>query len=681
MLNNIVFEELSSEGILTDPKYVKEIRPGQVKMANIVAKCLEDGTNAIIEAGTGVGKTFAYLLPSILWGSQVVVSSSTKALQDQILNTDLPYLQKILAEKNCKFTFVSVKGTSNYVCARLVRSSGEPFSKRFLKWVDASLKGENTGELAEYEKLDKEPVKVYDCTAEYCTRCALSSRCRYAHSREAAKNANILVVNHHLLSLSLRFHSPLIKNASAFVLDEAHKAPNAFRAALSLSTTPGALRSLVNKISHMDIQLPAIKALNTTLAELAVDYASIVELVPPTKDKSYRLTVNQWGDAAKHYKARVQALIEKSHHVIEAFLKPAKDMAKELEAKSVEELDPDLVQGALTCEKMGIKLHEKILMLQSIYDFAEDTSSTVECICVVNESSLGEVQVEIVPLNADSLLKSVQISKQPVIITSATLDTGDKMQTIKHSLGLVHNRNYLAQIGSAFDVHNNSIAYVPRASCVKPLNYNGNENEERSHYVAICREVVSIYQLVEGNVLILFRSKDALTKVLDILMRVKQKKKLGPIYAQTGDETPAQLTKQYIADCEAGNKPMLLGLNSFWEGVSLNGDLVRAVIMTKLPFPAPDPVTDALQKKTANGFAEIVLPAMLLDLKQGQGRLLRTNTDKGIVALLDSRAIDKGYVRKVRACLPKRVVRDWRELEFAWENHREKGFLRSVETS
>ncbi|MCK7593880.1 ATP-dependent DNA helicase [Pseudomarimonas salicorniae] len=613
-------EALQDDGALARAIPGFRPRPAQVRMAEAVAEAMTAREALIAEAGTGTGKTYGYLVPALLSGLRVIVSTGTKALQDQLYERDLPRVRKALG---VPVKTALLKGRANYLCwHRLEQARNEGrFASREIasqlveihRWAGSSARGD----IAELEGIPEDsPLwPQVTSTTENClgAECPFFDDCFVVRARRAAQEADLVVVNHHLLLADMALRQEgfgeILPGAHAFVLDEAHQVPELASQFFSVSVSVRQLQELARDAlsecanvtgALAELQLP-VRALEQGLREARL----AVDALPPR------------GAIARFFEAPGVA-----EH-IDSLIDQLADLNRQLEL--LEERSP----GFKALAERGADLHERLDDLRG-------------------EGKAGEVRwyeitargftLSQTPLDVAAPLRAFrERSGAAWIFTSATLSVNKQFHHYAIQLGLFEPRTLLEP--SPFDYPSQALAYLPKG-LVEPSHP---EFVER-----LLDRALPVLRASRGRAFLLFTSHRALRVAAERLEALGE----FPLYVQ-GSQPRTRLLEEFRA---SGNG-VLLGAASFWEGVDVAGDALCVVVIDKLPFAAPDdPVLearlDALRQRGGQPFRDWQLPSAVIALKQGAGRLIRTHADRGVLLLGDTRLVTKPYGRLFIDSLP-----------------------------
>jgi len=594
-----------------------EARAGQVQMAQLVERGILEGMHTIVEAGTGVGKSLAYLVPAIRSGKKVVLSTGTIALQEQLVRKDIPLVERALG---VPLRVSLLKGRNHYLCkqkferARAERLvAGSRTMQQMWEWAARTSTGDRA-ELPflpsgdEWEQLDAD---ADDCVGEFCER---FRECFFFKKRDEAKFSDIVVVNHALFFLDLAMGGGLLPPYDVAILDEAHQcerwATDALTASLSRATLGRMMRKLhrtYNVPAHFDSEIEGgMRGLESTLARVPGDrypLAANEDAQPALEDlRSTMYKLENWLFANWH-----SALKRKPENDAEA--ERRRDLAMR-----------------------GILAHE------SAIDRAQAPSD--EAIAWVERSdSDGRYEVNSAPYDVAEFLRATLFTQtQSVVLTSATISAqGESFEFLKRSLGISDAQELVAP--SPFDYRKQARLYIA------PPQLNPKSTDFSRRAAPIVEECLDRSR---GRAFVLFTSYARLREVYALV----RERVPFPIKLQ-GEMPRAHLLHWFRTTPNA----VLFATGTFWEGIDVAGEALSCVIIDRLPFPSPaDPLVAArmrsLEARGEDGFENYMIPAAVVRLKQGFGRLIRSTGDKGVVALLDGRAASTRYGAKILSALP-----------------------------
>jgi ATP-dependent DNA helicase DinG len=625
-------------------------------MAEAVARAIADRTPLVAEAGTGTGKTFAYLVPALLYGGKVIVSTGTKTLQDQLFQRDLPLVRAALG---VPVTLALLKGRANYVChhhleraaaeGRLPSREDARHLPKIVAFAHASATGDR-GELADVP--DNATIwPQVTSTRDNClgSRCAFHSDCFVLKARKAALEADVVVINHHLFCADVMLRdeglAELLPACNTVILDEAHQLPDTATLFFGEQVTAGRLAELARD---------ADVAARTGAREVAELPDAVDALAPAIR--RVRLAL---GDVPAKLTQRVAAERE-------GFATAMGELAAALDRLAAElgrhaERSEELGQCAERATEAASALARwQRPLLDDVPDTGADDGAA-EWVRWVDVTTQG-FQLHASPLSvAEVFSNQVAASGRAWILTSATLAVGGDFSLYQRELGLADART--GAWDSPFDYRTQALLYVPRD--LPPPN-------SREHTEAVVRAALPVLRASGGRAFLLFTTLRALDVAREMLVRAVARDKLAwPLLAQ-GEGPKSELLARFR---ELGNA-VLLGSASFWEGVDVPGDALSVVVIDKLPFAPPDdPLLAArlehLRAAGGNPFFEVQVPQAAIALKQGAGRLIRTETDRGVLLIGDPRLIDKPYGRRIWKSLPPmRRTREIADVEAFFAPHR-----------
>ncbi|MCT8546747.1 ATP-dependent DNA helicase [Glaesserella parasuis] len=619
-LSEKITDAFSPEGTLSQNIHGFRPRDAQLEMAQAVGRAVKFAKSAVIEAGTGTGKTFAYLVPALLSGKKTIISTGSKNLQDQLFNRDLPTIQKALKYKG---KVALLKGRANYLCLeRLdqVIAMGVVGDKSVLadlakvrKWHT----GTKTGDLSECITIaeDSPILPQLVSTAESClgSDCPNYKECYVVQARRKALEADVVVVNHHLFCADMAVKETgfgeLIPDAELIIFDEAHQLPDIASQYFGQSLTSRQL---------FDICKDSNIVYRTELKDLAQLGKASDHLQKVVQD--FRLLL---GDGNKRGNLRE---ILQDPKVVEGF------------AKLNENIDflSEVVKKSLGRSETLDKIFERLAEVKAQLKRLGDTSVVGYCYWYeINGRSFG---LHITPLTvADKFGEQMRANQVGWIFTSATLEVGGKFDHFCQRLGIENAEQMVLQ--SPFDYANQSLLCVPR--------YLPDTN--KSHTLTELGQLLKpVIEANNGRCFLLCTSYFMMRGLADFL---REQSSLSVLLQ--GETSKSRLLEKFVAEPNS----VLVATQSFWEGIDVRGDALSLVIIDKLPFTAPDePLLKARMEdcKLQGGdpFNDIQIPEAVITLKQGVGRLIRDVTDRGAVIICDSRLVMRQYGSTFLKSLP-----------------------------
>ena len=590
-------------------------RAGQGWMAEAVAEAIANRDKLVVEAGTGTGKTFAYLVPALMSGRKTIISTGTKALQDQLYHRDLPLVGKAMGRP---VTTALLKGRANYLCLQRLEQVTEPASalQDDLNEVRAWRHRTQSGDRAELIEVPEDsPVwPLVTSTTDNCLgqKCQEYARCYVAKARKAAQEADLVVVNHHLLLADLAMKEEgfveFLPGAEAIILDEAHQVPD------------------------LAVQFFGV-TLGSRELERLVDDARAATLSFSQPELNRRVD----GLQTAIRNLRAEAPRNEGRHELSDFMAELREPFDAL-AHAIHDLATavsDLADASLELEKIHDQLlgaAERLAILCN--DDAWDGLRWIE----ITPRSL---RLNLTPLDVSEKLKGlIDNGFQSWIFTSATLAVGEDFSHFGSRMGLQGVTGL--SFPSPFALEQNGLVYLPEGLP---------QPSDARHTDAMLEAVTPLLDFTSGGMFCLFTSHRALNNAKKWCKSHKSALGGRTLLVQ-GDAPRDDLLRRFRHIGDA----VLLGTGSFWEGVDVRGPALSIVAIDKLPFASPgDPLMMArleyLRRQGANGFMEHQLPMAALSLKQGAGRLLRDQTDFGVVVLCDPRISEKSYGKIFLQCL------------------------------
>lgn len=614
-------------------------RSGQLRLGAAVAEALEQDGMLVAEAGTGIGKTYAYLVPILLDGRQAIISTGTRTLQDQLFHRDLPRVRAALQQGSEQpMRLALLKGRANYLCRyRLQRAEAEgPLTApeeadriraaaEWAQWTDS-------GDLAEAPAGVEAIAERITATPERCLgqSCPAYDTCFFYEARRRAHEADVVVVNHHLLladwAVKDAGYGAVLPQAEAVVLDEAHLLPDTAARFFGHTVSARAVRELLRDTRSADQREAGdMPALPRAVDAVEAAVAGLRQALGAGDQRG------AWHEVAEQAGAdEAAAELRRGVAELERVLGAIAERGPELEA----------------CHRRARELSEGLARFREPEDAYE-----VQWF----EARGRGFGLHLTPLDVGTPFRRRMAREAAAwVLVSATLTVGDSFAAFRRRLGLPESVRTL-QLPSPFDYANRSLLYCPTGL---PL------PNQTGYDQGVIERALTVIEATPGGVFLLFTSHRALR-----LAREQLREQLDRPLLVQGEAPQGRLLEAFA---EAGNA-VLLGTASFWQGVDVRGAALSAVIIDRLPFAAPgDPVTAARQRAVADAggsaFREILLPEAVLALKQGAGRLIRDEADRGVLMIADPRLIGKGYGRLFRDSLPAMpLTRDAADVRAFWE--------------
>jgi ATP-dependent DNA helicase DinG len=598
-------------------------RPSQRRMAERIAQAFGQREHLLVEAGTGTGKTFAYLVPALTSGLRVLISTGTRTLQDQLYTRDIPLLAGALGRP---LTTALLKGRANYLCLAKLPGAGD--QQALLADEEPALLAQvrdwaattRSGDLAEVAALgESHPLRTaLTSTRETCTgaRCAEFSRCHVFAARRAALEADLVVVNHHLLLADLALkedgYGELLPGVDALILDEAHQLPDLAAEFFGVSCSSRQFEALL-----IDAR--------AELAGVAVPAGEITRL-----HKLVEQPLRAMGERFGRQERRLawEELAAGAHSDCTALHGALVEFARGLEAQSD-------AAGVAQCAARARALAADLAQVMS--EPGDAQAGGARSVAVTPRG----FAFSLLPYDISVRFRGL-VDQHPSawIFTSATLALAGNFQHFSSRLGLTDAATLCLE--SPFDYERQALLYLP-AALPDPATPGYTE--------AVLAAARPLLEASDGGAFLLFTSHRAL-RIAAQALRAQDWPAGWPLLVQ--NEAPRELLLRRFRE---SGRAVLLGTASFWEGVDVQGVALRLVVIDKLPFASPeDPQVRAraqyLQSQGINAFRDYQLPEAALALKQGVGRLIRSEEDRGVVMLCDPRLLTRGYGRALLAALP-----------------------------
>jgi ATP-dependent DNA helicase DinG len=621
-----------------------EYRPQQQTMASAVAKACQDRTHLIVEAGTGVGKSLAYLVPSVFHAlaenRKALVSTHTINLQEQLFYKDIPLVQKLLPTE---FKAVLLKGRQNYLCPlrlqRAMSHGGELFAsseqaemKRIWEWSVRT----RDGTLSDLDPAPDPAVWLQVCSEPHvCTprTCGLGTECFYQRARKEAEAAKILVLNHSLFfnflagaegALEERgylFHNDFV------IFDEAHTLESVAARHLGLEISHGSLRYLLHRLFHPRTQKGIVAALhNGEAMKLVLEAEDETDLFFDRLERSINF------NRGKELRLREPGIAENTLDLPLARLhRNLADAARDIDD---EIFKAEVQEAARRVEGMRVGMGEFLGQTREDHVYWIERYEKRD-----THLTLTAAPIDVAP----QLRKLLFRPDNTAIMTSATLAVGDGLRYFVNRVG--GEAATALQVDSPFDYARQMRVFIPR-KMPEPF-------ARDAYETALAHWIRHFVSMTQGKAFVLFTSYQSMQKLADTLASFFRSEKITCL-VQGGSLPRHRLLQKFKEDRDS----VLFGTDSFWQGVDVPGEALSNVILTRLPFAVPDhPLTQAkcerIIARGGDAFREFSLPEAILKFRQGVGRLIRTQQDKGIVVILDNRVLTKPYGKAFLAVLPK----------------------------
>lgn len=649
-------EEIFGEnGIIARSHEKYEFRPGQVKMSEAVLRAFENKKHLIVEAGTGTGKTMAYLVPAIAYAlsekKKVIISTGTKALQEQLMQKDIPFLQKAMPKK---FKASYMKGRSNYACLyRIRKAEGQPILEgldqlghfdQIRHWA----RDTETGDRAELTELPENlPFWAQiNAKGETCLgqKCPDFEACFITRMRQRADDADIVIVNHHLFFADLNIrgseYGRVLPDYSAVIFDEAHLIEDIASDYFGFQVSSYQVDELIRDAGFIPFtDADNDRAITKVCARIAAFSESFFSRFQQGRGFEGRFSLPAESFARKSRDGSIEATpLGEAYLELDSALKALESFLAKFSDEEMPELESIL---------------RRVRHLHFDLDFI-CSQSEKDYVYWVERRGRG-IYLRASPIDVSALLQDKLFEKvETAVLTSATLSSGGKFGFIQSRLGLDNSSADTLMAPSSFDYQKQSILYLPKAMP---------EPSSPQFLDFAAKEIIELLKLSEGRAFVLSTSINSMNTLYEIVSsRVS-----FPCFLQ-GSMSKAGLMESF----RNSQNPVLFATSSFWQGVDVRGDQLSCVIIDKLPFAVPtDPLVAArtryIDDNGGKSFFEYSVPNAVITLKQGVGRLIRSASDKGVVAILDPRLRTKSYGKDFLASLPaSRITTDLNDVEIAF---------------
>ena len=618
-----------------------EERPGQIDMCEAIAQGFNEREHLMIEAGTGVGKSLAYLVPAVSWAwandTPVVISTATRNLQSQLIDSDIPRALAILGDDADKFKVALLKGRGNYLCLRAV---GEFFSAGYWTMGDDEqsqmpafidwLKTTPDGDLDGYDGL---PRSLLTCPGEECggRRCPFFRQCFVYKARKRAAEAHLVVVNHALVLADATSTGGILPNYGWLVLDEAHDLESIATEYLSYELSLPALNRILKRlVRHHRESAPAAKALSAAARRWIAHLSRL--LLPKREAVRFRAGGLYWENVGEllalqgEFERQLIVLVNRLHDLGAEIDDP--NLAAKLEASAGQLLN--FANGAAFVVKGEKDTHAYWIER------------------VRGERRATYVRLMAAPLTvADEMKRLFYETKDSVVLCSATLRVGNDFRYMAKRLGC-EDRFRMLTAASPFD-------YFRQATVLAP-DYLPDPSADPSGYAtALASMLKDLFAVTRGRALVLFTSHEMMSAVA-AEAHVPLAASGVRLLVQGEGLSREAMTRHLREDCNT----VVFGAQSFWEGVDVAGEALSCVVMARLPFAqVADPIVEArserIERDGGSAFRDYALPEAVIRFRQGFGRLVRTKSDRGVVVVSDPRIVTKNYGAVFRRSIPATV--------------------------
>ncbi|MGL6064190.1 MAG: helicase C-terminal domain-containing protein [Fusobacteriaceae bacterium] len=661
-----------------------EYRKEQLDMASVIEKGFNEEKKVVVEAGTGTGKTLAYLIPGIEWAvknkKRIVFSTNTINLQEQLLNKDIPLAKKVLGYD---FKYILVKGRGNYLCNRKYHNFviGEKVDmtdftivqknqySEIIKWGKFTKDGDKSELNFEVES---QIWEIFQSETDTCigNKCAYREECFFFKARDEKKKADVLITNHHLYFTDLAIRKEIgfstdyaiLPEYSSIVFDEAHNIEKVARDYFSCEVSKLSFTKVLNKIENTDKKRKNTGVLRI-VESLCKEQKSFegMKLIENLRVRQAQLSAaiksyfNQTIELFTNEKQEIASIRLKKDELSQInYIDSLKFYTSELlvEYGLYQRLGRSLMKIIRELDDDDGTINELVKYLERLDDyisnlkFIDSMEDEGYIYWVEVNRKKGYAKRVATPLKIDSeLQKNLFINMKTIIFTSATIAIGKSFKYFKDSIGL-KDEVIEEVISSPFDYENKMKVYIPE-------DFSDPSSKDFSQEVANFLE--SSLVVSKGRTFVLFTSYKILNYVYYSVREELEKNGIELFIHGTSPRT--QLVELY----KNSEKPVLFGTDSFWEGVDIKGEKLSSVIIVKLPFKVPnDPITEAIiesiELQGKNSFMEFQIPEAVIKFKQGIGRLIRSKTDSGNIIILDNRVINKKYGQFFKNAIPSKNI-------------------------
>ena len=667
LLRHRVQEAFLEDGILSQATQQFQPRTGQTDMALAVADVISSGGSLVVEAGTGVGKTFAYLVPALLSGERVLLSTATKALQDQLFARDIP---RLISAFNLPIRLALLKGRSNYLCTHRMQMARQDASLpdrhvvRMLAKVETWALTTQTGDLAELPGLDERSSLIPWITSnrENClgSQCPAFKNCHVNNARRDALAADIVVINHHLFFADLAVResgmAELLPSVRVVVFDEAHQLNETGVNFLGQQLSTSQLLDLTRDLLATGLQLARGFADWQGLASALELSARDLRLLVGQRNTSTKI---KWTEPTPE---GIPA--DAWQHALQGVYQAADNIAQSLE--TVIEVAPDFLRlqermmdvmarvslFAKACDPQTVRwldvTSSQMRLMQAPLDIADTVREQLLKQTVVSNTSdhanADATQISD-SVNDEAPWLDEEIAKpRSWIFTSATLGDEPTLRWFTEPCGLESAQ--VLRVESPFDYPNQASMFVPK-DIVRP--------NDPAHSAQVARLASGAVRVLGGKTLVLTTTLRALRAIGDAMKQ--QLEGSGIEVLMQGEWPKRELMARFQDATPEQGGCVLVASATFWEGFDVPGDALQLVIIDKLPFPPPnDPIVEArgkrLEAQGRSPFNDFFVPEAVIALKQGAGRLIRRETDRGVLVVCDNRLATTGYGKRLLAAMP-----------------------------
>lgn len=636
-------EIFGESGLISKFHEAYEHRDGQIRMAEAVMRAFDEKRHLVVEAGTGTGKTLAYLVPAIAAAlgkkQRVIISTGTKNLQEQLMEKDIPFLQRVMPKK---FTAAYMKGRSNYACLnRIYKAEDQPFLEGlheidYFDEIRHWSRESRTGDRAELKNLP-ENLSFWNrinARSEICLgqKCPDFEPCFITRMRARAEDADIIIVNHHLFFADLAVrgnqYGRVIPDYGAVIFDEAHLIEDIAADYFGLQVSSFQIEEIIRDTDALPIDDAIATSTLTKISARVIGHS-----------EQFWHRFSQGRGAEGRYPLVADGFFQRDRNG---------DRDATPLGEAYQELDDSLSRLQSELDVFSDKIPEAESVVRRILQARDDlkfivSQSDRNFVYWLERRGRG-VFLQASPVDVSDLLNKKLFDKvQTCVLTSATLSSNGSFNFIRDRLGLDRSKTDTLVAPTAFDYEKQAIIYLPK----------GMPDPRSPEYTQLAAgEIIRLLQLTRGHAFVLCTSNASMNALFQLVSS-----RIGyPCFIQ-GSMSKTGLLDRFRSTKNA----VLFATSSFWQGVDVRGEQLSCVIIDKLPFAVPsDPIVAArtkfIDENGGRSFSDYSVPQAVITLKQGIGRLIRSKTDRGVIAILDSRLRTKSYGRDFLNSLPKAKV-------------------------
>ncbi|MFL2640473.1 MAG: helicase C-terminal domain-containing protein [Dehalococcoidia bacterium] len=650
--------QLSMDSLSTMENY--EERPQQKEFATAAWDALTKGTNLYAEAPPGTGKSIAYLMPALRYametGNQVVIATANKNLQEQLSEVEIPKVLNILGLGRSDLSYLSLKGQGNYICATkfqamMNRSDLTIDEIQFMLRINIWLTRTNAGDMGELYLNNAERSFLNQMavnSTDHKLNCILEkdNRCFVSIARMASKASDVVVTNHALLIADSKQENGIFSDTKHLIIDEAHNIEREATTQYTEVITEGQINNIFNSFEEGGRILGILQGQANVILTNRIKEEVTVQLNTTQERSKYGLEIaGHFFDSLSTLEASIRKASDGGENVTRIPQSMGDEESWSMVNESLMNLKEILSSFKHTLENLGsflidenntqveLILNNQISRIDSFLErlemiFDKDNENRITWISRNNDSSVGR-SVYYAPLDVSKVLYDNLFDKQQsIILCSGTMTADNSFEYIKSRLGLDQAEEII--LGSPFELESAIQVIVPEDMPTP---------DQSTYDKAVADLISSISKKADGGVLVLFTSHGAIRRAYN-QVKIELKELDINLMAQGIDGPPDRL----VAMTKQTPRSVIFGAASFWEGVDLPGDLLKVLIIPRLPFAVPsDPIVAARSETYVSPFMEYTLPASILRFRQGIGRLIRTSSDSGIIVLLDSRLLNRRY--------------------------------------